>query len=516
MSDSRVIFEIHPQSVIMKNASAHVEEEIDDFLSYTNPNARHIRQYKLQQAEASKSEQDRDYWTKWDGKIHLYKYQTFDIGFLWRVTQMLQVMKVKYTYEDMRQVPHPVDRSKVPKFEGELHPYQHEILIDMIQHPHGIVDVATGGGKTVMALSLIAKRPVRTFVIVPTVALVDEWILKAKQFLKFPNGHNYFGYASGRRVDLGLFNVANIQTLYNALFKRATQTNTVQRYYKIIEAYKAADMIIVDECHHASTATYRKSIMASNAYYRYGITATTDKRHDSADMEYYGLLGERLSRISASDLIEDGFISPARVIFQRWGYMPFYGSVKFQGVGGVEDQALVYNHQRNTQICNDIVEAISHKRRVMVMVRRLDHGKLLLQILESKLKEHIRIEWIYGDHPEKAQIIRDFRDKKIHILITQNQLLSEGVDIPDVSAVVMAAGGKSAIKTIQSIGRGIRKAEGKTDLVVYDYADEGRYIQEHALQRLNTYAAESAFQIEAEGTNLENYIQHLRDIGHGI
>jgi superfamily II DNA or RNA helicase len=256
--------------------------------------------------------------------------------------------------------------------------------------------------------------------------------------------------------------------------------------------------------------------MASNAYYRYGITATTDKRHDSADMEYYGLLGERLSRISASDLIETGYISPATVIFQRWGYMPFYGSVKFQGVGGVEDQALVYNHQRNTQICDDILNALGEGRRVMVMVRRLDHGKLLKQILESRISENVRMEWVHGEHPEKAKIIEEFRDKKIQILIAQNQLLSEGVDIPDVSAVVMAAGGKSAIKTIQSIGRGIRKAEGKVNLVVYDYADEGRYIQEHALQRLNTYAAESAFKIEAEGTNLENYIQHLRDIGHGI
>jgi len=82
-----------------------------------------------------------------------------------------------------------------------------------------------------------------------------------------------------------------------------------------------------------------------------------------------------------------------------------------------------------------------------------------------------------------------------------------------VAAVVMAAGGKSSIKTIQNLGRGIRTAEGKTDLMVYDYADEGLFVQDHAEERLKTYARESAFKIHADDTNLEGLIKYLKEIG---
>ena len=520
-ADPDVEFKVYAQSVTVEHDDPDLADELSDFLSYDHPGIRYIRSKKISEARINGDQDGLQYWRNWDGKKRLFVDGSFPIGFLWRAAMFLRNRDYEVRVTEKRKKPFVIPEDAVPKFTGVLRPYQEEALQRILRRNHGIIDMGTGSGKTVLALALIAARKHHTFVLVPTVELVNDWLYKARNFLRFPGNNHMVGYASGRQYDMSTINIANIATVHKALTGRTKQPKTLAKYKAIQHEYMNADMLIVDECHHASTKTWIDTIMTSNAYYRYGFTATLDMRHDQADMQYYGLLGERIVKISLSELIRAGDVSPALVKFKRWGNRYVQRPAKWTGVNGVEDQLIVYNHARNQLIANDAWEAwIGHGRRVMVMIRRIDHGELLFDIVKklhdsSPLASHrpCRIEWVHGKHKDRKQIIQDFRNGKVHILLTQYQLLGEGVDIPDVAAVVMAAGGKSSIKTIQNLGRGIRKSEGKSDLVVHDYADEGMYVTDHAEERLKTYARESAFKIQADDTSLEGLVKYLKEIG---
>lgn len=520
-ADADALFKVYAQSITVEHDDPEIEESLIGFLSYDHPGVRYIRSSKIKEAKSRGDNASVRYWREWDGKKHLYQDGHFPVGFLWRATMFLRTKGFTVKISDKRRKPYTIPDDMAPKFMGILRPYQVKALKKIMHRNHGIIDMGTGSGKTVLALALIAARKHHTFVIVPTVELVNDWLYKAKQFLKFPKDQHLVGFASGKQYDMSVINIANIATVHKALTGHSKQKRTMEKYKAIQHEFMNADMLLVDECHHASTKTWTQTIMASNAYYRHGFTATLDMRHDKADMHYYGLLGERIVKVSLSELIDSGDVSPARVIFKRWGNRYIHHPAKFLGPNGVEDQLIVYNHQRNNLIVRDAWESwMGQNRRVMVMVRRLDHGELLFDLIKdmnarsplSETKE-CHIEWVHGEHKDRKQIIADFRSGKIHVLLTQYQLLGEGIDIPDVSAIVMAAGGKSSIKTIQNLGRGIRKSEGKMDLVVYDYADEGLYVGDHAEQRMKTYAKEQAFKIQADDTGLEGLVQYLKEIG---
>lgn len=516
-----VRFIVHPQEVRVESDDDTVHKMIRKYLSYIHPNVRYIRASKLKEARAKGDAEKEKYWRDWDGGISLYKSNRFSIGFLWRVKMMVKHGNYSLSVEDLRNKPFPLPHHATPKFMGILRPYQEDALKRMLKVDNGIVDMGTGAGKTVVALALIAKRACPTFVIVPTVPLVNEWLYKAKEFLRFSDDEKYVGFASGKQCQLSVINIINIHTLFRCLFKSSKHKQTMERYRTVQNAYYNADMLMVDECHHSSTDTWKACIMQSDAFYRYGFTATADMRHDMADLEYYGLLGEKIIRVSPHQLVSEGYIAKARVIFHEWGQCYFRRPQKFAGPQGVEDLGIVFNHRRNTVIVDNTFEAwAGQKRRVLIMCRRLDHGALLKDLIIEKYRNSpiskqrdCAVDWVHGKSKNKEEIITDFREGKIDILITQNQLLSEGVDIPDIACVVMAAGGKSTIKTIQSIGRGVRLAKGKTDLLVHDYADRGLYITEHAEKRLKTYANETAFVIDTKGTFLEGIAEYLKEMG---
>ena len=519
-SNTDVVFEVYPQIVKVINPDEDAEKRLKELLSYDIANAKHIRNYNLERAKADNNEVKADYWRSWDGKTSLYTHQEFPIGFLWRAGFTLRVEGYLVEVKDKRPKPKLLPNKFHPKFSGVLRPYQERTLSGLMSRQRGIVDIATGGGKTVVALALMAKRPVHTFVIVPTIELVNEWIYKSKEYLKFRDGTHHVGFATGRQCNLDIYNIANIQTLHNALFKSTKQKKTLERYRKIQSLYMSAEMVIVDECHHSAAKTWKKVIMQSNAYYRYGFTATADMRTDYADMEYYGLLGEKIIKVNASELVESGHISPAHVIFRNWGRKYFMQGTKWGGTGGVEELGIVFNHLRNDLIVRDAWESwMARNRQTIVMVNRLDHGKLLADLIQryhekSPLRHQkgCRIEWLYGKVENRDEITKDFRNGKVNVLVCQDQILGEGVDVPDIACVIMGSGYKSAIKTIQLMGRGIRNAEGKSNLVVFDYADDGKYLRDHAEKRLQTYLAESAYQVEADGTVLERLCEHLQEI----
>jgi superfamily II DNA or RNA helicase len=87
----------------------------------------------------------------------------------------------------------------------------------------------------------------------------------------------------------------------------------------------------------------------------------------------------------------------------------------------------------------------------------------------------------------RREDIQDFKDGKYPVLVST--LLKEGVDVPSMDAIIFAAGYKSSVLVIQTIGRALRAAKGKKDSTIVDFFDHGhRFLEQHSQMRMNTYA----------------------------
>ncbi len=74
-----------------------------------------------------------------------------------------------------------------------------------------------------------------------------------------------------------------------------------------------------------------------------------------------------------------------------------------------------------------------------------------------------------------------------HRIIIATSIFDEGIDIPHLETLIIAGGGKSAIKTTQRIGRVLRKFPGKSKAMVHDFADDCRWLKDHYKERRTIY-----------------------------
>ena len=126
-------------------------------------------------------------------------------------------------------------------------------------------------------------------------------------------------------------------------------------------------------------------------------------------------------------------------------------------------------------------------RSTLIFVDRIDHGEVLENMAPSLFILKDKIRFVHGTHPEREQMIDDFRTGKLSVLISTEGIIGEGFDFRGLDAMIIADGGKSYIQTIQKRGRGMRVEEGKVDLKMYDFADRGKYVGEHSLRRKTSY-----------------------------
>ena len=155
------------------------------------------------------------------------------------------------------------------------------------------------------------------------------------------------------------------------------------------------------------------------------------------------------------------------------------------------DKNILENDDRNQKIINVAKKYEAEGKSVLITVTRVKkHGRVLLEALPSA-------RFMSGacNSSEREKILKDFKEKKFHILIST--VVNEGVNIPAMDVIVLAGGGKSDKMTIQRVGRVLRKADGKNEAVIIDFFDKDRSIlQKHSQSRLRLYKKEEQYEIE--------------------
>jgi superfamily II DNA or RNA helicase len=368
--------------------------------------------------------------------------------------------------------------------EGEpivLRDYQLDAINGFMQNPQGLQELATGAGKTIITatLSALCEPYGRTLVIVPNKGLVVQ---TEEDYI---NVGLDVGVYFGDRKDLNKTHTICTWQSLNILDKKSKGV-TDEEVLTLAELLDGVTCVIVDEVHMAK-ADVLKNLLSqnlSNAPIRWGLTGTVPKE----DINFHSILatiGPVINRISAHALQEKGVLSQCHV-----NVMQLIDIREFRSYQE-ELKYLVSDTERMNYI-SKVCMAIKESGNTLILVDRLDAGKHLAAAIPDSV--FISGEVKLNERKEEYDEIRTSTNK---VIVATYGVAAVGLNIPRIFNLVLLEPGKSFVRVIQSIGRGIRKAEDKDFVQIWDMTSTCKYAKRHLTERKKFYKeAKYPFTIE--------------------
>ncbi|ASJ15882.1 DNA repair protein Rad25 [Thermococcus chitonophagus] len=393
---------------------------------------------------------------KWDRAESLYDpyTNTFPVGLLPRVKKFLNSKGYRVRIKDERVVEgDPLNSIWNEKY--KLRRYQKKAVKLAIREKMGVLALPVGSGKTIVGLRIIHEIDKSALIIVHTKELLYQWAEKVEEVLGVKAG-----IVGDNKWQEGPVTVAMIQTLLSR------GVDKLENKYAVV---------LFDECHRTSAAEKFYQVgMSLPQVYRFGLSATPWRRLRGEEMKIEGVVGPIIYEVKAEDLIKEGFLAkPKFEVIEYESNMPALAD-KYKEL---YEEAIMENEERNRAIVEKAVELARQGHRVLIDVKRIDHGEILVKMLRER---GINAEFLSSQSPNRWEILEKFKTGEIPVLVST--LLKEGVDIPEISAIILAGGGKSDVMTIQTIGRALRPKAGG-EAVIVDVKDTDPLLFTHFLER---------------------------------
>jgi len=348
---------------------------------------------------------------------------------------------------------------------------QVEVVNKFLENPQCIQEIATGFGKTITTatLSKICEKFGRTITIVPNKDLVVQ---TEEDFL---NCQLDVGVYFGDRKELGKTHTICTWQSLNILDKRSKNT-TDDELLTLAELLENVQCVMVDEVHMAKAEVLKKLLTQnmSNTPIRWGLTGTVPKE----DIDFENIrasLGEVVHRVKAHELQEAGVLSTCHVnIIQTQEWKEF-------GSYPEELKYLVTDSDRMEWI-SKLVKSISETGNTLVLVDRIESGEFII----NEIPDSVFISGKIKSKKRKEQY-REVATSDDKIIVATYGVAAVGINIPRIFNLILLEPGKSFVRVIQSIGRGIRKAEDKDFVNIYDITANTKYAKRHLSERKRFY-----------------------------
>lgn len=399
-----------------------------------------------------------------------------------RLIATCETSAIPFDVSDQREKGRPIR----VQFKGDLRVQQDVAANRLLSYDNGILSAATAFGKTVVCSYLIAERKVSTLILVQSKDLLEQWVDSLNKFLdideelpkyKTKTGRektrdSVIGILHGSKNSMtGIIDVAMIGSLYSK-----------GRFNEYINSY---GMVIMDECHHAASATAVEVLQKINARYVYGVSATP-QRSDNLEKIIFMLLGDVRHKFTARErAIEQGI---GHYVYPRYTNVVDVGDSRRNINKAYE--LIKSNELRNGLLIDDIKGCVTEKRTPVVLTKYKEHAKLLYDNLQNAAD---CVYLLYGDNTDKENSeikkrLHSTPGNKSLILIATGQKIGEGFDYPRLDTLMLAAPVATPGILEQYVGRLNRDYEGKDDVIVYDYVDSHvRYFDNMYSKRLKTY-----------------------------
>jgi len=360
------------------------------------------------------------------------------------------------------------------RFAGEkirLRDDQVEVVNKFLENPQCIQEIATGFGKTITTATLakICEKYGRTVTIVPNKSLVEQ---TEEDFL---NCQLDVGVYYGDRKNLDKTHTICTWQSLNILDKKSKDFEEGE-VLTLAELLAGVKTVMVDEVHMAKAEVLKKLLTnnLANTPIRWGLTGTVPK--DDIDFQNIRVgLGDVIHRVSASELQEKGVLSECHVNVIQTSEWKEFGSYP-------EELKYLVTDTVRMEWISKLIKGISDSGNTLVLVDRIESGRILTSSIEDSV--FISGEVKTKDRKEEYDEIKTSTNK---IIVATYGVAAVGINIPRIFNLVMLESGKSFTRVIQSIGRGIRKADDKDFVQIWDLTASTKYAKKHLTERKKFY-----------------------------
>lgn len=457
---------------IVQRAPDEVDRILDSAFSYQEPNAEYTHRYKT---------------GVWDGMQHIYSDadHSAPVGLVDRAVSLLEDegYDVNVTWENRDSDADVIDTEWNRDY--VLRRYQAKAVKAVKDEQGGIVSLPTGTGKTITALKLIDENSIsrgRTIVFVHTQELLYQWADEVRELLDVEPGLIGDGH-----FEEGPVTICIMQTLDS------------RGVHELDETY---GQIIFDECHRTSAAeTFNEIGMAMDCQYRVGLSATPWRRVSGEDLIIEGAIGSIVHEVDAETMIENDYLAePKFSIIDPSDYGDPQPERSGEEYHDAFERRIEMDPVRNEAIAQKAAELAEEGHKVLINVNRIAQGRIIAGALNTNSPDEIAdgldtdkrdLAWnsarqigtvrdldakmVSSSTNDRDEILEQFEDGELDVVVST--LLKEGVDIPDISAIILAHGQKSDIETIQTIGRALRPSNGDYAHIV-DVKDTGAFFED--------------------------------------
>lgn len=445
----------------------------------------------------------------WDGSYRLlHKNLQFATGLLNIVEATLNSYGIAYTINDTRGFIEYTPMGST--WNGhKLHDYQEKMVDKALSSKTGMIQAATGAGKSIVIGRLIYEYNLPTVIYVVSLDLLSQMHNDLSKWLGIP-----IGIVGDGKCDIQQITVCSAWTVGKAFLKDKKQKETleedveedkwtpsVQQAKMIKTMAEDARLVILDEAQFAAASSIRAILENSKgAVYKFGFSGTP-WRGGGDDLLLEAAFGRKIVKLSASELIDKGYLVQPKIMFRD---VPAYDTVLPKKWKAVHSSYVVNNFTRNDLLIRNTLKLLEMGRKPLILFREHKHGEILLNMIP----DDVRVKYVTGKlGKEERDDIRDsFKAGEVDLIIAST-VYDQGVDLPALDALVLAGGGKSTAKALQRIGRVIRSnPEGnKKDAIIVETFDQCHYVRAHSMSRYGIYQTEPKFLIKC-GEDMGNLI----------
>lgn len=389
-----------------------------------------------------------------------------------------QVTGIKHTPQFRNYIENGVDYDVYDDFPVyKLRYYQKEFLKRGLQAGKGICIVGTGGGKTLICASLIQsyyenckqKPQFKCLIVVPNIGLVTQTY---KDFQDYGVTFEMTRWTGKQKPNLD----ANVVICNSAILVRRFDKN---------EWVKDVDLVLVDEVHALSNANkISKMVSKIKTSHRYGFTGTLPIE-PFTKWNVIGAIGPVLYEKSSEELRKEDYLVNVEVNRLEIKYKSRIEQTT--GDAYYDELDFIYFNEYRNQLLKNVCN--KYKKNILILVNHIRHGEELLRIL-SELDRPVHFIQGSVEVDDRVEVIEQMESGEGTICIAISKIFSAGINIKNLHMLIFASGGKAFIRTVQAIGRGLRKHPSKTMFNIIDLCDELYYCGEHAVKRMKIYDKE--------------------------
>jgi superfamily II DNA or RNA helicase len=348
--------------------------------------------------------------------------------------------------------------------------YQKDTVKKCLKYGRGTCILATSSGKSLIQAVLVENfkkcinEDFKCLIVVPGLSLVTQL---NNDFTDYGVTFTHSGWTGDTPLQDTQVVICNSENLVAQFGKNSW----------IVDV----DLIIQDECHRVnSSGGLHKIISKIKTPNKFGFTGTlSEKKEDQ--WKTIGIFGPIIYEKISKELRDEKYVTDVEVDFIKLKHF------KIPKMDYKKELDYLYELEKRNQFICKFAEGFESN--TLILVNHLVHGEKLSEMLSNSKKQ---VFFVKGEMPVKErEIIKQKMETDNDIItIAMSSIFSTGINIKNIHNIMFVAGGKSFIRTVQSIGRGLRLHKSKNKLHIIDIYDNMKYSERHADERKRIYDKE--------------------------